>query len=141
MPHRIQIRETDWELDELMIRAIRTRVFVEEQQVDPALDFDGSDTGCLQVIALLEQRPVGTARIDQAGKIGRMAVLAEARNQGIGRAMLEYLCTWAKEIGFLEVNLHAQQHALKFYVAAGFQVSGKAFEDADIMHLPMIRTF
>lgn len=45
------------------IETIRRLVFQSEQGVEPELDFDGQDETSVQIIAYLDNEPVGTARI------------------------------------------------------------------------------
>ena len=61
------------------IQSVRQAVFQAEQGVEPELDFDGKDETSEQIIAYIDGKPVGTARIrylnDKIAKIERLAVL------------------------------------------------------------------
>ncbi len=66
------------------IRDIRRRVFVEEQGVSPANEFDDTDREALHFLAWLDDAAVGTARLYGEGgvaRIGRVAVLASVRGR------------------------------------------------------------
>lgn len=127
-----------WPDDEAAIRSVRRAVFVVEQGVPEALEWDGRDADCVQVLALDNHRtPVGTARMQADGRIGRMAVLPEWRNKGVGSALLAKLQEIARERGIHEVSLHAQTHAADFYRQHGFQAAGEEFLEAGIPHLAM----
>lgn len=120
---------------------LRTRVFVDEQGVPPEEEIDGLDSFCLHVVAeTAGGRVVGTGRLMPEGRIGRMAVDAEWRGRGIGRALLDALVERARERGFTSVMLHSQIQAMDFYEAAGFQAEGPEFVDAGIAHRRMTRT-
>ncbi len=103
------------------------------------LDLDGLDPECLHVLAWNEQgRPIGTARMQEDGKIGRMAVLKPWRGRGVGRALLQALLSEARSRGLTSVYLAAQIQAIGFYEKHGFQATGDIFLDAGIPHRSMI---
>ena len=130
-----------WPEDEASIRSIRETVFVAEQAVPADLEWDGLDAGCVQVLARNRAgEAVGTARMMEDGRIGRMAVLRGWRNHGIGAAMLETLMDVARGRGLRRVHLASQTHALGFYAANGFVAEGEEFLEANIPHRHMSRT-
>ncbi|MBL0719344.1 GNAT family N-acetyltransferase [Piscinibacter sp. Jin2] len=123
-------------------RAVRLAVFVEEQGVPVALEWDADDAHALHVLIVDGPRgPVATARLlparDGVARIGRMAVLVTARGRGLGRRMLRALVEAARSRGDREVSLSAQCHALGFYAAEGFVAEGLAYEEAGLMHRGM----
>ncbi len=121
------------------IRKIRQSVFVEEQGIDPALEWDSLDTLANFVIAIDNTAgPVGTARFFDDGKIGRMAVLKEWRNQGIGRAMLAKIGEQTRTAGNNTLHLSAQQSAIPFYEKNGFCCQGDTYYEAGILHQNMV---
>jgi predicted GNAT family N-acyltransferase len=120
------------------LRAVREAVFVDEQGVEQDLEWDGQDEDAEHFLALNEGGiAIGCARLLPSGQIGRMAVLADHRGQGIGRQLLDAAVTHAKERGFSEAFLHAQTHATEFYQQAGFEPRGPEFEEAGIPHIEM----
>ncbi len=130
--------KVDWSKYMDKLRAIRTRVFSEEQGVPKELDWDGLDDTADHFIALNEMGvPLGTARLVETGQIGRMAVLPEHRNAGIGRQLLDAAVAHAAEKGAARVFLHAQQHAEGFYRKAGFLPTGIEMMEAGIPHIEM----
>ena len=140
----VSVRIGDWSDLGQAAAAVRTEVFVEEQGIPAALEWDDADSGCTH--ALAENRfgaAVGTARLlEQPGgvaKIGRMAVRRGLRGCGIGRLLLEALTAAARERGYAEVLLHAQLTAEAFYRAAGFRRRGEPFEEAGLPHVEMVR--
>jgi predicted GNAT family N-acyltransferase len=140
MSSSFRVRRADWERDHEHLRRIREAVFVREQQVPPALEWDGSDAGCLHVLAEdMDGAPIGTGRLLPDGHIGRMAVLTKWRARGVGSAILTELVRWATEQGMTEVVLNAQTHALRFYQHHGFSAEGEVFLDAGIDHICMRR--
>jgi len=132
------VRLADWDRDQPGIRAVRERVFVEEQAVPADLEWDGLDPGCVQAVAESEECDViGTGRLHPSGKIGRMAVLREWRGAGVGAGLLRVLMDEARSRGMEEVYLHAQTRVLGFYERFGFVAEGEEFEEADIPHRAM----
>jgi predicted GNAT family N-acyltransferase len=134
------VRRADWERDRESLRCVRTAVFVDEQSVPPALEWDNMDDNCLHVLAEDDRgAPIGTGRLLPDGHIGRMAVLAAWRGRGVGGAILLELLRCAAGHGLSEVVLNAQTHAIGFYARHGFSVEGATFLDAGIEHRHMRR--
>lgn len=137
----VTTRTAHWPEDEAAIHRVREAVFVIEQGIDPALEWDGQDALCTHVLAEIveaEKRDaVGTGRLMPSGKIGRMAVLENHRDQGIGGQILAALVEAARAQGLTEVYLHAQSHALAFYERNGFVAHGDEFQEAGIPHKKM----
>ncbi|QIB64076.1 GNAT family N-acetyltransferase [Kineobactrum salinum] len=139
MSDKLQVQIADWPRQREILRAIREQVFVVEQSVPREIEWDGRDEEAVHVLGLLEGSPVACGRLLPNGKIGRMAVLARHRGQGIGRALLDALVAAASERGYQQVHLHAQQHASAFYQRAGFIPTGEPFTEAGIAHIAMRR--
>ncbi|MDH5767324.1 MAG: GNAT family N-acetyltransferase, partial [Gammaproteobacteria bacterium] len=76
--------------------------------------------------------------IKSDGQIGRMAVLKEWRNQGVGKLLLDALLNYAKKSAYPEIYLHAQLTAIPFYEKSGFIIHSDEFMDAGIPHKTMI---
>jgi predicted GNAT family N-acyltransferase len=134
------VRAADWSSDGPALRAIRTQVFIEEQQVPAALEWDSDDDRAVHVLVLApDGTAVGTGRLLPAGRIGRMAVLKEWRGKGAGGALLARLLELAHRLQLDDVVLHAQTHAIGFYARFGFRPEGEVFMEADIPHRVMRR--
>jgi predicted GNAT family N-acyltransferase len=125
--------------------AIRRRVFIEEQRVPEDLEIDEHDadpatvTTAVHVLARLDGEPVATGRLllaepDRRLHIGRVAVLAEARGGGLGRAVMQALHDLARERNAASVTLAAQLQAIGFYERLGYRAYGDVFLDAGIEH-------
>ena len=139
MTHNYTIQQTEFHTTP-GIRRVREKVFIQEQHVPEALEWDGLDVEAIHVVALDNHAQViGTARLLQDGHIGRMAVLPEWRHQGVGSAMLEQLLLIAQQRNLSKVFLHAQTTATGFYERQNFEALGEEFMDADIPHRYMER--
>ncbi len=133
--HAIKV---EWSTHREKLRAIRQRVFIEEQNVPLDLEWDGLDDQATHFIALNEMGlALGTARLVATGQIGRLAVLEEQRGRHIGRQLLDAAIAHAASAGMTRVFLHAQMHAEGFYRKAGFLPVGAEFVEAGIPHIEM----
>lgn len=123
------------------IQAIRRLVFQTEQEVASELDFDGQDEISEQIIAYLDDQPVGTARIryldNRTAKIERLAVLSIARGQGIGKKIMETALEVVATKDIKEVLIHAQEYIKGLHQQLGFEQEGERFEEAGISHVKM----
>lgn len=132
------IKKSSWLADEPLLRAVRQVVFVEEQAVPLALEWDGLDADAQHLLAHdCHGAPIGCARILSNGSIGRMAVLPDWRKHGVGMALLEAAIHLCRQQGWQEANLSAQTHAIGFYERAGFKVCSETYLDAGIPHRDM----
>lgn len=136
----IRIDVLPWEHAREQASRIRFEVFVREQRVPQEIELDEHDARSLHALALDSKGgAVGTGRLLPDGHIGRMAVLAPWRGQGVGSALLERLVELARKRGDPEVVLSAQVHAQAFYRTHGFRPEGAVYEEAGIPHLTMRR--
>ncbi len=137
------VREANWKEDQLSIKFVRNTVFIQEQSVPKALEWDDFDKTARHLLALNKDgHPIGTARLilfgDQ-GQIGRVSVLKEWRGMGTGKVLLEEMLRIAKEEKLSSVFLNAQTHVISFYKSYGFSLMGNEFLEADIPHQKMIK--
>ncbi|MDP1612409.1 MAG: GNAT family N-acetyltransferase [Sulfuritalea sp.] len=121
-------------------RQVRELVFVEEQRVPRELEVDEHDASSRHVVARdADGGAIGTGRLLPDGHIGRMAVLADWRGKGVGRALLERLLEDAAVMRMRRLALHAQTQACGFYRRFGFVEEGPEFMEAGIPHRVMVR--
>jgi len=127
-------------------RQVRTAVFVIEQNIPAAEEWDQWDAKSLHAVARdAAGSAIGTGRLlppafdGQAGTghIGRMAVLRQARGAGVGGALLRALMRAAPAYGFAQIVLHAQSQAANFYARHGFVAEGAEFFEVGIPHVLM----
>ncbi len=133
-----------WAALSTQARSVRHPVFVIGQAVTETEEWDGLDPVSRHAILLQDGQAVATGRLLSMGadmpgvaRIGRMAVLKAHRGQGLGLAILQALIAEARALGFEQVILHAQLHALAFYERAGFVAEGPEFEECRIQHRQM----
>jgi ElaA protein len=119
---------------------LRQQVFVVEQHC-PYPDLDGRDLepATRHVVLLEDDVVVGTLRVlDDGGwaRIGRVVVTPAARGRGLAALLMDEAIGVC---GDREVRLDAQTGLTGFYEGYGFEVTGPAFDDDGVMHLPMRR--
>lgn len=132
-----QVLLVTWQSHASHLIAIRQEVFVVEQCVDPAFEWDEIDAVAVHLLALSGDQPVGCARIIEFKKIGRMAVVKHWRGHGVGQALLSKAIAICQTYGSHVVKLTAQTHAISFYEQAGFEVTSGVYQDANIPHVDM----
>lgn len=125
---------------------LRRVVFIEEQGVPEADELDDLDRACRHFLATPAQdsslqEALGTARLlfigDDTAKAQRVAVLAAARRQGVGAALMFALEGEAARAGRSAMVLASQMSAVPFYERLGYQRYGDVFVDAGIDHVMM----
>ncbi len=132
---------------------LRAEVFVGEQGVPVELERDARDEDADHALARRGGRPIGAGRLvvenpgfaglDSAwgpiGHLGRLAVRAEGRRQGLGAALVTAIEQRAVRLGLAYVYLGAQTHAVPFYERLGYAPFGAEFDDAGLPHRHMAR--
>ena len=135
------VRLCGWADAASALRDVRRAVFVVEQGVPEALEFDAADLASIHALAQdAAGAPIGCARLLADGHIGRVAVLAQWRGRGVGRALMRALIVRAAARGDATVIVNAQVQAMPFYARDGFVATGDAFLEAGIAHRVMTRT-
>jgi len=128
---------TTWAADRAVLQQIRREVFIREQKVPESDEWDDDDSASVHALVRLNREPVGTGRLNPAGKIGRIAVIAGLRGRGIGALITRRLLDEARHRGIREPYLHAQLQAVPFYEKLGFASEGDVFDEAGIPHVRM----
>lgn len=139
MSNPFTVHLISWHDGEPLLRAIREKVFMQEQGVPAELEWDGLDDSCHHALALTAKgEAIACGRITADGHIGRVAVLPEWRLKHIGTAILEMLVDYARSQNYRKVELNAQVQAIPVYRKFGFEAEGEEFLDADIPHRKMV---
>lgn len=132
------IHLVSWQTHAAQLTALRESVFIQEQQVPVALEWDGQDMAAEHLLAINHARvAIGCARLPGDGSIGRMAVLKHWRSQGVGMALLQQAIAIYQQKGLHTITLSAQTHAIGFYEKAGFKICSPPYLDAGIWHVDM----
>lgn len=118
---------------------IRLTVFVNEQNVSPAIEIDEKESSCIHVVGYdHNHNPIATARLfpldKENYKVQRVAVLLSERGKQLGNLLMNEMETIARENGAKRIILGAQNQALPFYKKIGYTVFGDEYEEAGILH-------
>lgn len=138
MSNPFTVHLISWHDGEPLLRAIREKVFIQEQHVPVELEWDRLDDNSHHALAVSATgEAIGCGRITLDGHIGRVAVLPEWRGKHIGTAILELLLDHARSQHYSSVELNAQAQVISLYKNFGFEVEGEEFMEANIPHRKM----
>ncbi|AIQ67999.1 GNAT family N-acetyltransferase [Paenibacillus graminis] len=121
---------------------IRREVFVEEQGVALADEFDDHEKHAEHILLYQEELPVGTARlrsVDGWAKLERICLSAPYRKSGLGSVIIDTLEKMAVERGHRQAKLHGQKQAEGFYQRLGYVTSSQVFMEDGIPHVLMVK--
>ncbi len=138
----VDVKTGSWSDLQSLASPLRQRVFVQEQEIDPELEWDEADATAFHAVIVNKLgQPVATGRLLQpqpkVAQIGRMAVEKALRGGSLGSQVVKALLAHAQQRGDQEVILHAQCSAENFYKRLGFTSHGDVFQDAGIDHIEM----
>ncbi|WP_416235598.1 GNAT family N-acetyltransferase [Paenibacillus sp. SGZ-1009] len=128
-----------------LAKHIRQRVFVDEQGVALADEFDAYDRldgACTHMLVYYNGQPAGTGRwrlVDGTAKLERICLLPEFRKYGLGSFLINGLEQQAREQGLRHFQLHGQSQAAPFYEKLGYRIFSVPFMEDGIEHVWMIR--
>ena len=136
----MDVREARSEDEVTEALALRSRVFCDEQGVSFESDQDGRDHEATHIVAVDDGAVIGTCRLLFRGpvaRLGRLAVEAERRGDGIAAEILREADRVAAGAGAESIALHAQTYALPLYESAGYHEYGPTFVEEGIEHVAM----
>ena len=146
-PNLLKILLKSWKEAKVDAFLVRHEVFIQEQGVPAELELDELDPSAIHALAFNDEHCIGTGRLvylkdaeDRQAQIGRMAVLAKFRGNGVGKQILRKLLDLAASQGVREILLHSQVSAIPFYEKLGFQAQGDIYDEAGIPHRNMMLT-
>ena len=131
------IRTGSWDELQNDAKLIREQVFIQEQQIAVADEWDAEDAVSLHFVVYDQDQPIATARLLQNNSVGRVAVLKSHRGTGIGKLLMQQIIQQAKHQQREFLKLSSQVHAIQFYAGLGFKVEGEQYLDCGIPHIEM----
>ena len=140
---------TDWQTHQADLSNIRTAVFIQEQKVPEADEWDEFDKQAIHFLVQNDNNEfIGCARLliekqqqNAVFHIGRVAIVKSFRNQGIGHSLMRFIVDYChSSAAQRRIYLHAQIERRHFYTTLGFIAEGNEFMDAGIPHISMYLT-
>lgn len=140
-----QFKIVTCEKELLQALVVRALVFIEEQKLPFAMEYDDYDnlknSEVLHIIAKENDEPYAAGRIifktDDRAKLERIAVHPYKLGKGVGKQLVRYMLEVAIEKGGQEIYIHAQSYLREFYQELGFRLVGDYFFEAGIEHIQM----
>ena len=123
--------QNDWHM-------IREEVFVKEQGFQN--EFDDIDDFATHICIYEDGKALGCVRFyveNDKMRIGRLAVLKQARKKHLGAYLLELAEREIKKSDDLEVYLDAQCRVAGFYEKQGYVICGEQHLDEHVPHVLM----
>ncbi len=74
---------------------------------------------------------------DKTVRLRQMAVPGKLQGKGIGRALMNFAETIARDQGYKHLIMHARKHAVGFYEKMGYKVASTEFTEVTIPHVVM----
>jgi predicted GNAT family N-acyltransferase len=139
MSQSIEVRRVSNKEELEHVFAIRRKVFVDEQNCPPELEWEFEDES-VHFLGTVNSEPAGASRwrkTDKGYKLERFAVLKEFRGIGLGQALVASVIKDLPQDASY-VYLHAQLAAMPLYAKFGFKKAGEQFEEAGIQHFKMV---
>lgn len=136
----MKVIEATTKKEKLDAFSVRNRVFIEEQGINPKIEYDQYDQNAIHLVGYLNEQPIAAARIrliTEQGKIQRVAILKPFRKQGYGKKLMLASEKIISQHGLQSLHLNAQIHAIPFYEAIGFEINSHPFYEAGIEHVSM----
>lgn len=92
--------------------------------------FDG-----VEVVACLVLTPLADGDV----KMRQVAVREGLQGTGLGRVLVEFSESVARDRGFRRMVLNARETAVPFYLRLGYAIEGEPFEEVTIPHRHMLK--
>ena len=133
-----QVKHGCWDQLQQDAKLIRTQVFICEQGITEADEWDDQDLISQHFVIYDQDQPIATARLLQDNSVGRVAVIQKYREQGIGRLIMLEIIEHAQQQQYSFLKLSSQLHAISFYEKLGFLTQGNPYDECGIPHIEMM---
>ena len=132
-----QVKHGCWDQLQQDAKLIRTQVFICEQGITEADEWDDQDVISQHFVIYDQDQPIATARLLQNHSVGRVAVVKAYRGQGLGQMIMLEIISYAQKQDLSILTLSSQVHAISFYEKLGFTVQGNPYDECGISHIEM----
>ena len=120
---------------------IRTKVFIEEQNVPKDLEIDYNEYDYIHCCLYVSEKLVAYLRYNinehNVAHIGRVCVEKSYRKKNYGSKIMLFAENEIRNQNGKIIELGAQVHAKVFYSKLGYSEYGEEFFDAGILHIHM----
>lgn len=104
---------------------VRIQAMAKQYHISLQAEFDEHDTPETKYIVLLDEEfPVATCRFYELDRdsamIGRVVVLPEYRNRGLGTMVMKEAERWLADLGYGRAVLESRDVAVQFYEKLGY---------------------
>jgi predicted GNAT family N-acyltransferase len=125
------------------VMAIRSAVYIGEQECPYEEEFDGNDLAATHLMAFVGNEPVGCLRVRyfaDFAKIERLAVREEFRKTRAAFQLVRAGFRLCQKKGYTRVYGHSQKRLVDFWARFGFRVmeGGKSFVFSDFDYVEII---
>lgn len=107
----------------------------EKEEFHLAMVSDEGDNPIIYAILLLKR-----TEDPYVIKMRQVATKPELQNKGIGSELVSYAENFARDLGFLKMELNARQNAVPFYLRLGYKVVSEQFFEVTIPHFKMVKS-
>lgn len=132
-----RIKQGHWDQLQQDAKLIRTQVFICEQCITEADEWDDQDVISQHFVIYDQYQPIATTRLLENNSVGRVAVLKAYRGQGLGQMIMLEIIGYAQKQRRSVLTLSSQVHAISFYEKLGFTVQGNSYDECGIPHIEM----
>ena len=124
-PSNIQVLRASEEWQRAGAYSVRIEGMNRQHHIPLRDEFDEHDCDGTKYIVLLDDGyPVATCRFYENGEhtvtLGRVVVLPEYRGLGLGKKVVTEAETWAKELGYKQIDIDSRLEAIHFYEKLGY---------------------
>ena len=130
-------KQGHWDQLQQDAKLIRTQVFICEQGITEADEWDDQDLISQHFVIYDQDQPIATARLLENNSVGRVAVLKAYRGQGLGQMIMLEIISYAQKQRRSVLTLSSQVHAISFYEKLDFIVQGNSYDECGIPHIEM----
>ena len=123
----VEVLQVSWQDMESHLRDIRTKVFIEEQNVPEDLEWEDADLNAVHLLVKTAGQYVATARLLNTGQIGRMAVLKPYRLSGLGTTMLVKALIYCRRKKYATCHSECTSRCNGILYKTGFQGRKRCF--------------
>ncbi|GAA0593372.1 GNAT family N-acetyltransferase [Virgibacillus siamensis] len=138
------IKTTDSDTEKELAFDVRTKVFVDEQNVPPEEELDefDQDRETVHFTGYENDELIAASRlrfVDSYGKLERICVLKGHRGNAHGTQLILAMENRIQQQNLTKAKLNSQTHAVDFYKRLGYEVVSGEFMDAGIPHVTMVK--